>query len=156
MRYNIQGIKPGSLVITFYQVDGLVNNRHSRKFQRGVIITHTFAVFGSPNPRQAFTKGVSTPKTPFVQIVFRPQYKRPSHRRNKPRLTLGCPTFCRKSYGTYRHPRKLTKPVPCVLASEAPSLDGGHSAGRAYPSRRRYLDGVSRAHSPSIRSPSHD
>ena len=70
MRYNIQGIKPGILVITFYQVDALVNNRHSRKFQQRAIITHTFAVFGSPNPRHAFAKGVSTPKTPLAHVTM--------------------------------------------------------------------------------------
>lgn len=101
-------------------------------------------------------QGKGARRTQSVQIVFRPQHKRPSHRCNKQRPTLGCPTFCRKSHGAYRHPRKLTKPVPCVLASEASSLDGGHSVGRAHSSRRRYLDGVSRAHSPSIRSPGHD
>lgn len=70
MRYNVQRIKPGILVITFYQVDTLVNNRHSRISQRRAIITHTFAVFGSPNPRQAFTKGVSKPKTPLAHVTM--------------------------------------------------------------------------------------
>ena len=70
MRYNIQGIKPGILVITFYQVDALVNNRHSRKFQRRAIITHTFAVFGSPNPRYAFAKGISAPQNTITHALM--------------------------------------------------------------------------------------
>ena len=101
-------------------------------------------------------QGKSTRRTQSVQIVFRPQHKMPSHRHNEPQPTLGRPTFCRKSHGTHRHPRKLTKPVPCVLTSEAPSLDGGHSVRRAHSSRWRHLDGVSRAHSPPTCSPSHD
>lgn len=70
MRYNVQEIKPGILVITFYQVDTLVNNRHSRISQRRAIITHTFAVFESPNPRQAFTKGVSAPQNTITHALM--------------------------------------------------------------------------------------
>lgn len=70
MRYNIQGIKPGLLVITFYQVDALVNNRYSRISQRRAIITHTFAVFGSPNPRHAFAKGISAPQNTITHALM--------------------------------------------------------------------------------------